>query len=342
MKTDQNYDDPENIQHLFSEIAKSITASLEMSEIINAVMKKIQLFFKPRNWSILQLDHKSQKLIFIKAKGIDISLLNNVSLNLGEGIAGYVAETGKSKFVKNIQQDPNFSKKIDKITGFTTQSIIAVPIKFQNQVLGVIELINAIDDREFTQTEVEILETIADFTAIALRNAHTHNRINWLALHDPLTGCYNRSQLDHMLQKYHSYSTLSHHRQTDNLCALTAWIDVDNFKQVNDTYGHQVGDQLLVKVAGLLQKCCRDKDFIFRIGGDEFLLLMKDLQKKDIPKTKKRLKKQLEEYSGQIMPVSGFSFGITAGILSKLEELIIEADNLMYQHKRQKKQPPLS
>ena len=64
---------------------------------------------------------------------------------------------------------------------------------------------------------------------------------------------------------------------------------------------------------------------------------MMDIPKKDIANTKKRLKKQLEEYSGQILPISGFSFGITAGFVSKLEELIIEADNLMYRHKRQKK-----
>src|SRR5579862_1762105 len=145
------------IQGLFTEIGKLITSSLELPKTIDAIMKQVNLFFQPRNWSLLRVDPETQELFFVVAKGIDIKKLENIRLNIGEGVAGYVAQTGKPMLVKNAEKSPYFSKKVDKLTGFTTKSIIAVPIIFRQKVLGIIELVNALDDRNFTNRELDIL-----------------------------------------------------------------------------------------------------------------------------------------------------------------------------------------
>ena len=188
-----------SIQNLYAKIAKRITSSLEANEIISAVMEQIELFFQPRNWSLLLVDPVTKELFFVIAKGADSSLMRNVRLKPGEGVAGHVAQDRQSLLIVDVQKDKHFSAKLDLLTGFKTRSLIAVPIIFQDQVLGVIELVNAFDDRRFTRRELAMLETIADFSAIALVNARMYERISWIAVHDPLTKVYNRSHLEKII-----------------------------------------------------------------------------------------------------------------------------------------------
>jgi diguanylate cyclase (GGDEF)-like protein len=322
----------ERIQGLFNSIGKLITSSLEISQIMNVIMEQVELFFQPRNWSILRVDPDTEELYFVIAKGLDPALIKNLRLKAGEGIAGQVYAAGKSMLVQDVRTTEKFSKKVDKASGFQTRSIIAVPIVFRDRVLGVIELINTLDERNFTQQELEILETIADFAAIALTNALAYERISWMALHDPLTKLYNFSQLDNLLQRVEkqSYRATEKSRMSDNLHSVVVWIDVDHFKEVNDQFGHLVGDKVLVKVANLLQQCCREDDLAFRVGGDEFLIVVMNLLECNVSKTVERLRKALEQASQNVTPASGLSYGITAGLNHTIKALIKKSDNEMY------------
>lgn len=324
MKAKKSIITSKRIQYLFSEVARLITSSLNVSDITNAIMDQIQLFFKPRNWSLLRLDPTTQELYFVLAKGIDQSVLQ-VRLKLGEGVAGYVAKTRKPMLVMDAKNHPRFSKKIDKLSGFKTQSLIAVPIVFREQVLGVIELVNTLKGRSFTKRDLMILKIIADFSAIALTNAMAYERMSWLTVHDPLTGLYNRRHFNKLVQKEKHLIAKLH--------AIVACIDVDNFKEINDRYGHPIGDEVLCKTAQLLQSCCRENDFAFRIGGDEFLIVIMNLQENETPSVSKRLKNQLQLDSRNITPGSRFSFGIAAGLQRDLQQLIKKADRNMYKNK---------
>lgn len=330
------------IQILFNKIAKSITSSLETSKIIEAVMEQIEVFFKPQNWSLLRYDPTTQELYFVIAKGMDPKIMKTLRLKVGEGIAGYVAQTGKSIVIDDIQNDVRFSKKADKISGFRTESIIAVPIIFQNNLIGVIELINILNQSNFTAHHLSILETIADLTAIALTNSMAYERISWIASHDPLTGLYNRAHLKDLIQSYQSYNKYPLLcNESDSELALNAiviWIDVDNFKKVNDLYDHSAGDTILVKLGALLQVYCNDNTFAFRVGGDEFLIVFLNLAESNIYQKSCQLEEQLTHHSQDISPASGFSFGIAYGKMKNIEQLIKEADNKMYINKAKNKE----
>lgn len=323
------------LEDLFRGIGKSITSSLDISAISNIMMDKIDIFFQPSNASIFMIDPSGQELYFLKAKGLDAKIMANIRLKVGEGIVGIVAETGKSIFIDDAQHDARFSKKVDKLTGFKTQSIIAVPMIFQKKVLGVIELINAVEAGSYTKQQQSILETIADFSAIAMNNAQTFERLAWLAAHDQLTKIYNFAHFDSIVNKIIADASkpYNHKRKSQTSNMMVIWADIDKFKQVNDCYGHQVGNDILAKAASLLQDCCRKNDYVFRVGGDEFVMLMLDIQMDDIDAIKDRISKQLMKASRSLAPAKGFSFGIAVGPKTELKALIKQADLKMYECK---------
>jgi len=315
-----------NVQKLFTEIAKLITSSLDIQVVIEAIMEQVQIFFKPQNWSLLRIDEETKELYFVVAEGLDVKQVADIRLKIGEGIAGYVAASGKSKFVANARLDPHFSPMVDQLSGFQTTSVIAVPIRYQEKVLGVIELINTHENRKFRTREMQILETIADFSAIALTHAMLYTQVLSLATKDPLTLLYNRGRLNALVEEYSTHVSKRY--------IVVACIDVNNLKQINDTYGHKAGDKLLVVTAKEIIGCCRKNDFAFRIGGDEFILIIVNIKKENVEKIHQRLSKQLSDRAGPKVPFLGFAFGISAGLQQNISQLLTQADSAMYLHKR--------
>lgn len=116
-----------------------------------------------------------------------------------------------------------------------------------------------------------VLLLLATMTGVLAAYAvSAHQRLRSMALHDPLTGLANRHQFDLRAQDMFALA-----RRND--CRLTLLnIDIDDFKSINDTYGHAVGDAVLVQVAKVLKRCCRESDLVARLGGDEFVVLLPD------------------------------------------------------------------
>jgi diguanylate cyclase (GGDEF)-like protein len=318
---------PKKLQNLYAEIAKAITSSLDFSTILEKIMEQIYLFFQPQNWSLLRLDHDKGELYFVICEGICSDKIKNLRLKLGEGVAGKVAETGKHFIVLNAENNSQFNNKIDKISGFTTTSVVAVPIIFQQRILGVIELINTIQNNDFSDKELEILKTIADFSAIAINNADIHEQIIFLATHDSLTQVYNRAFLDRLNTR-----VLDDSFSKDNY-AIAILVDVDNFKIINDKFGHAAGDIVLIKMAELLKIICRKSDYVFRIGGDEFLVIISNINSNDLELVKDEIRRKLSSFLREEKLDFSYSFGIGSGKTKELSKVIQLADAKMYKVK---------
>jgi len=125
-------------------------------------------------------------------------------------------------------------------------------------------------ERKFNDAEIETLEHLLCSLLYPLRNALLYQDALQLAQKDPLTGICNRAALDEMMQR-----ELSHARRQGSSYALLI-LDIDHFKAVNDKYGHIIGDCALKAVAGIIDSCKRDGDLLFRYGGEEFVVLMRD------------------------------------------------------------------
>jgi GAF domain-containing protein len=156
---------------LIVEIGKALTSSLDIQELFKVIMEKVADLLKPKAWSLLMVDSKTGELCFEIAAASVTGSLKDIRLKPGEGIAGWVALHGEPLLIPDVRKDARFIPDMDKAVGFTTRSVICVPLKIRQRTLGVIQLINSLDDIQFNDADLKILGVIADYAAIALTNA---------------------------------------------------------------------------------------------------------------------------------------------------------------------------
>ncbi len=323
------------IKKLYSSIGKIITSSLEFGAIQDAIMEEIHLFFDAENWSLMRFDPNTEELFFVIVKGIDAKAVENIRLGRGEGIAGTVARTRKSIFVPDTSRDKRFSDRVDRATGFKTRSLMAVPVIFGDTLYGVIELVNRGSGGLFTEMEHLILQTIADYAAIAFANAALYEQALQRSLTDPLTGLLNRAKLEQVIAEAEKSASPRRRRYDDESAAVVVMVDVDDFKRINDGFGHPRGDEVLKEISRLLKSRLRYNDMLFRIGGDEFLAII-PASLEQMEKIEKRFAREMKKLSHFTMkggPEVRFSYGTAAGPFQKIRDLIQKADAGMYRHK---------
>lgn len=180
--------------------------------------------------------------------------------------------------------------------------------------------------REMSSDDIAMLE---DLAAIAQREIVTIQ----LAMLDELTGLSNRRGFTNRAESYLSLA------QQDNKNVSMAFIDLDNFKTINDTFGHKEGDEALITFARLLQSVCRQSDLIARIGGDEFAVLFVGADKDAAANQLEKLSLKLGDINKSSPYEILFSYGIVQSNLqchTSIAELIDQSDSLMYTDKKSK------
>ena len=315
---------------LFHEVGKALASTLDLQKILQTVMEKISDFLQPDTWSLLMLDDQTKELYFEIAIGAGAHKLKDVRLKLGEGIAGWVAEHGESVLIEDVKRDPRFTRKFDELTQLDTRSVVCVPIKGRERILGVIELVNCLGRESFRKEDIPILKSLADYAAIALENARYVQRIHELTITDDCTALYNARHLNFVLDAEIYRSTRYNYEFS------VIFLDLDHFKQINDTHGHLVGSKLLWMIGDIIKGHLRLIDYAFRYGGDEFVVLLPQTSKKNSLMVVRRLKDLLN--SKVFFAEEGLNIKITAsfGVASfpgdgrTRKELLRMADEAMY------------
>jgi diguanylate cyclase (GGDEF)-like protein len=274
---------------VFQELGKALTSSLQLDQVLRTIMEKIYEFLRPDNWSLLLLDEAKQELYFELAVGKASQALKDVRIKVGQGIAGWVAQHGEAVVVADTSKDMRFFGQVDEKTKMETQSIVAVPVKFRDTCLGVIELINCLGPNGFDQRDLKLLEALSDFAAIALENARHVKRIHELTITDDCTTLYNARHMGFILE------TEIYRSQRYNYEFSIVFIDLDHFKMVNDTHGHLMGSRLLAEIGSAMKIHCRLIDFAFRYGGDEFVILLPQTSKDNALNVARRLHQLIRE-----------------------------------------------
>ncbi len=343
---------------IFCNIGTVITSSLNPKEVFKRVMKIIGDYFSPRNWSLLLMEENTGRLRFEIAMGGNASKLKKIYIENGEGIVGWVCQNGKPVVVEDAQNDPRFSPRMDKILGFTTRSVICVPLlNGSNRVVGAIELINKIvppslkydsdgsvssaaeitpSEETFTEVDMKILSSIGTFTGIAAENAFLHQKVKEMSMIDALTGINNRLYFNEMLHREKKRVIRYNH----TICMLM--IDVDGFKKINDTYGHLTGDKVLRSVADILKSSVRDSDILARFGGDEFVIIMPLSAEGEGHKLADRIRTLIEQWNAQQL-IPGLKLGVSIGVHASgkddVNNLLLKADNELYRDKNSQTPP---
>ncbi len=244
------------------------------------------------------------------------------SFKPGEGIAGRVFLNSQPMIVNNIREDSLF---IESETSFV-RSIACIPMVVYNDVIGVINVTNKKNGKEFSGQDIKMLKAVADQAAVAVNKAQLWD----MAVTDSLTGLYVRRYFMVKLQEE------IHRAERYDKIISVIMADLDRFKNINDTYGHDAGDRALEAISHFLQKNIRDVDAIARYGGEEFVMLIPDADKEAAFSLAERLREGLAKVQLDNLPPITVSLGIatfpTDG--TDVDDLIKKADAAMYAAKR--------
>jgi diguanylate cyclase (GGDEF)-like protein len=321
---------------ILTDIVKTANSILEPRKVIELIMEKIQQLIPSEAWSMLMVDEEKQELAFelaLGAKGKDVSAFR---IKMGEGVAGWVAQTGKAAIVNDTAKDPRFAPRFDTKTQFQTRSILCAPLISRGRTIGVVEIINRVGGR-FTQGDLDILLTLVEPCAIAIENAMLFQRTEQLTITDDLTKLFNSRYLNLYISR--EIKRCKRH----GIPLSVIFLDLDGFKGINDQYGHLAGSGTLAEVGSILALAVRESDILARYGGDEFVVVLPETPASGALVIAERLRKAIEEHGflqGQGLSARiSASFGIASYPDHALtpEGLIQKADQAMYRVKERDK-----
>jgi two-component system sensor histidine kinase HydH len=157
--------------------ASLINSSLDIEDVLDRAMKWAEEFMDAEASSVYQLDERNQELFVKLARGEKKDPVKKITLKVGEGIAGYVVQTGKPMVIQDVTKEDRFNDKFDRITGFNTKSMICVPMMLRNAPVGAIQVINKKSGEPFNRADLELLYAISQQVAIAIENANLYKRL---------------------------------------------------------------------------------------------------------------------------------------------------------------------
>jgi len=254
----------------------SLRPEVDLDLVLRQILQKAYEFVPSESGSILLDDpfHKvasrqENELVFIATFGQASRDLIGHRLSARHGIVGRVYQNGAPYLSADVDTDMFFYSEIDQQIGHKTHSVVAVPIYIGKHVCGVLELINRLEGKSFTQRDMTLLEIFAGYTSFMLQNALDAKRAHELAKRDDLTGLYNDRWFNVRLSE-----TLGEARKSGREAVLI-FLDLDRFKVINDCHGHLAGSQVLREVGFILKRIVqRGEATVARYGGDEFVMIL--------------------------------------------------------------------
>ena len=253
-------------------------SQLQLPSFLSEILRKANDFVPSQAGSIL-MDRPIERgetpsdiqLYFVAAFGPSGSALLGKSLRADRGVVGNVYRSGEPYLMSDPKNDPNFYSKFPVLVLGPLGGVVAVPVRIERTVCGVLELLNRSDGEPYTERNMQMLEIFARYTSISIENLLDAQRATEMARRDDLTGLYNDRFFHHRLSE-----DLIRADVTRTTIALL-FLDIDNFKSVNDTHGHLAGSQVLKEFGWLLNRAVTDeKSTLARYGGDEFVVILPD------------------------------------------------------------------
>jgi diguanylate cyclase (GGDEF)-like protein len=320
----------QNLSLLYS-IGKAMNYISDLKKLLQFILGQAIEITSAEKGSLMLYDMETNHLNIrvlagSEAKAYQEKVNNNEikcrSFKPGEGIAGRVFLTAKPIVVNNIRKDNVF---VDSEASYV-RSIACIPMIVYNDVIGVINVTNKRYGMQFTDDDVEMLKAVADQAAVAINKAQLWD----MAVTDSLTGLYVRR---YFMVKLHEEV---HRAERYNNILSIVMADLDRFKNINDTYGHDVGDRVLKEIGRFLQQNVRDLDMVARYGGEEFVIMIPEAAKDAAYSMSERLRKKFSRLKFENLPQITMSLGIATFPFDgkQPEDLLKKADAAMYAAKK--------
>jgi diguanylate cyclase (GGDEF)-like protein/putative nucleotidyltransferase with HDIG domain len=309
------------------ELSQDLGNSLSLGETLSVLSVRLRKMIPYDSMAVFLL--KDCRLVPELVSGDNFRLLSSLNIRLGEGLCGWVAEKRKPILNGNPEVEAGYVSDPAKFTPL--RSTLAVPLEGLNGVVGVLAMYRA-DRDAFSADHLRILLAVSSKIALSVENALKYQQAEDSATTDYLTGLPNaRSLFVHLSRE------LARCRRTGTSLAVMV-CDIDNFKQINDLYGHLEGDNLLKDFAGHLKETCRGYDYVARMSGDEFVIVAPGLSPEASSEKASRLN-QLAIKAGRKIAGSDL-VGLSVGTAFcpqdgfDVEALLAEADRRMYSMKK--------
>jgi diguanylate cyclase (GGDEF)-like protein len=319
------------------QIGKLLTSTLDLKEILSLIMNKISQIAEADNWSLLLLDEERRELHFEVVVGIDKTLIEDIRIPLGKGIAGEVAQSGKPIYLNDAEDDPRIFREVDRRTGFITRSIICFPLQIHDRILGVIEMVNLTNPEDFIEKKLPLLAILADYAAIAIENSQHASKIRSLSITDEYTGLHNARYMHQILPEL-----LMRLEKKGEPLSL-AFVDIDNFKSVVDIHGHLAGSQVLKEIGQVVCRCLSNKDIVIKYGGDEYVIIMPGRNKQQARLLAETILMSIREFrylmeeKNPVKITASFGLATFPEDATSTKDLLLKADAAMYYIKKSTK-----
>jgi len=309
------------------ELSQDLGNSLSLGETLSVLSVRLRKLVPYDSMAVFLL--KDGHLVPELVSGDNFRLLSSLNIKLGEGICGWVAANRKPIVNGDPAVEAGYAPDPEKFT--TQRSLLAVPLDGLNGVVGVLAMYRSERDA-FAADHLRILLAISSKIALSVENALRYQQAEDSATTDYLTGLPNaRSLFVHLSRE------LSRCRRTGTSLAVMV-CDLDNFKQINDLFGHLEGDNLLKDFANNLKESCRGYDYVARMGGDEFVVVVPGLNQEASLEKAGRLNQFAVEGGRKIAGRDLVSLSVGTAFCPQdgfdVERLLAEADRRMYSMKK--------
>ncbi len=306
----------------------NLTSSLDLPDVLDAVVTEaMRLIENARDVNIFL--YKNHKLSFGAALDSDGTRNKPWSKPRSNGLTYSVARDGEMIIVEDMRTHPIFNNAPSDWRG----SIIGIPLKVGETVVGVMNL-SRMTTGGFSPSELRLLSLLSDQAAVAISNASLHQMISRQAYSDTLTGLPNRRALDERLEE----EVLAARR--NNYSFAVIMMDLDGFKEVNDTYGHSTGDDVLRMVFTQMARGVRNTDFLARYGGDELTLILSQTEMSSAQVVSEKILEGMKKIKYRLPDGRKLKLGISGGIAifpvhaRNGPDLIRAADAALYHAKK--------
>ncbi|WP_041667317.1 sensor domain-containing diguanylate cyclase [Acetohalobium arabaticum] len=311
-------------------ISTTINSTLDLDQVLELAIDVIVGTMGVSSCATLLFDEDREELSLEASRGWPDKSDKKEVFNMESNFFGRIIE---SQEIVVFNEVPDKVK--EELNFLEMKSAIAVPLRLRDDVIGIITAVNTMISHSFNGDDERFLNTLANQIAIAIENARMYNQMEEQAIKDGLTQLYNYSYFQHALSE--EIDRAKRYQQDLSLLLL----DIDDFKEINDTYGHLVGDKVLEELSTILKKTTRKIDIVARYGGEEFAIILPETDIEGARLLGSRINDQVRD---MVVEEKGLELKITVSIGAAAynqgitqKDLINNADRSLYRAKTEGK-----
>lgn len=324
---------PAGLRRVSHRLSQCLARTHGVGPVCTAIADAMATAVRARTAAVAIVDPLDRRLSIKATHGYPLMLVEHLQIEAGEGILGAVLQAGRVVRPSNAREATRTDRRRPR---YRTDSYIALPLLAGAEVLGVVSVADRVDDEPFTRSDLSALGALAAPAALALARERAAARAEayaHAAAIDPLSALFNRRYFHVRLEE-----ELQRSRRHEIPLALLM-IDIDDFKTVNDSYGHLAGDLVIKETAEIVRRAVRVFDVCTRFGGEEFAVIMPASGEEAALAVAERVRSRVATYRAPERPLEDLRVSVSIGVAlaadgATARDLIERADAALYAAKR--------